>query len=436
MADVLLGDFDPLTYASSTVIDDHADILCALRTDVSTDSLLAHLRSIESFGNRNSHSDTVSSTFGIGAARRWAFAKFQQFSAANEDRLLPAYLQFDMANGPCGDGPGWRNVFAVLPGSDTTDHQVVFIEAHLDSRCADNCDGTCAAAGAEDNGSGTALVLELARVMSRFTFRHSIVFMLTTGEEQGLIGADAMAQYCEDEGVAVKAVLNNDIVGGILCGTTSSAPSCPAEADVDSLQLRIFSSSSSALPHRNLARTVKMFYEEKLMGQVPVPMTISVIGQEDRTGRGGDHIPFRARGYRSIRFTAANEHGDADVDAPGYHDRQHTEDDILGVDTDGDLIVDSLFIDLNYLARNTVINGMSATLLASGPETPTFDLLDEPTGLRVAITNGFGAQEFRIGVRNGSASLDFDAVYRTTATSFLVPGMVAGQGYFVSVVGN
>ncbi len=428
---ILKGQYDPAAYTAPQVIDDHAAMLCEMRWGLNPDSLKAYLVALDGFHTRHSYSDTASATSGIGAARRWCMAKFQQFSAARNDRLRPAYLHFDWPGGSCGDAFDWRNVLAVLPGSDTTDHQLVIIEAHLDSRCAGVCDVTCPAPGMEDNGSGTALVLELARVMSRYTFRHTLVFMLTTGEEQGLVGAEAMAQWCEDQGIAIKGVQNNDIVGGVLCGQTSSAPSCAPPGSVDSLQVRLFSNGSSSAPHRGFARSLKHWYAEKLQTQMAVPMAVSVIAQEDRDGRGGDHIPFRQHGYRSVRFTSANEHGNANVDSVGYTDHQHTSGDVLGVDTDGDQVIDSLFVDLHYLQRNALINGMGAVLLALGPEPPDLTVHDEPTGLRVSITGGFNSA-YRIGVRPSGVSADFAAVYLTTDTSFAVPGLLANHTYYIS----
>ena len=431
------GLHDPAQYAASEVIDDHEVILCELRTAVAADSLKAHLQGLLRFYTRHTRSDTVSETSGIGAARRWIHGKFAEFSAANEDRLIPGYVQFDYQAGAneCGSGAAWKNVLAVLPGSDVSDHRVVLIEAHMDSRCADNCDSTCYAPGAEDNGSGVALVMELARVLTKYTFKHTLVFLLTTGEEHGLLGAEAMATYCTTQNIALKAVQNNDVIGGVLCGATASPPSCSPAGDVDSLQVRLFSSGSTALPHRGFARTIKMYYDEKMSNQVHVPMTISVMNSEDRGERGGDHIPFRIEGFRNVRFTAANEHGDGDPSGPGYADHQHTSDDILGVDTDGDQEVDSFFVDFNYLQRNAVINGTSMTLLALGPETPTFDVLDEPTGLRVVITGNASLPWYRIGVRDNSAATEFEALYRTDETSFPIPGLTAANAYFISVAG-
>lgn len=427
------GLHDPASYAASDVINDHGDIICELRTRISADSLKAHLQRIAGFGTRHTYSDTVSPITGIGAARRWAFGKFEEISAANEGRLIPAYLQFDYANesGGCGNGAGWKNVLAVLPGANVSGHKVVLIEAHFDSRCADNCDPACNAPGAEDNGSGSALVIELARAMSKFTFKHTLVFMLTTGEEHGLLGARAMAQFCVAQGIAINGVLNNDVVGGILCGHTASPPGCTTPDAVDSLQLRIFSHADS----QGFARMMKLSYQEKLRDHVDVPMLVSVMDREDRIGRGGDHIPFREAGFKSIRFTAANEHGDGDPTQEGYDDRQHTSDDLLGVDTDGDLVVDSFFVDFNYLQRNAVINGMGATLMAHGPAIPTYSVLDEPAGLRVVINGGSQWVAYRIGVRSNNTGPDLQAIYRTDQTSLLVPGLQGVHVYYVSVAG-
>lgn len=435
VADVLRGVYDPSLYAANVVVDDHATILCELRTAISPDSLKAHLEAIVGFHNRNTFSDTVSNTHGIGAARRWAFQRFAAISTANDGRLLPAYLGFDYEDPECGTLYGTRNVMAVLPGRSLADSGIVIIEAHMDSRCANNCDTACLAQGADDNGSGCALVLELARVLSRYTFDHTLVFMLTTGEEHGLVGAAALARWCTQQGVPIKGVQNNDVVGGIWCGATSSDPGCEVENEADSLEVRLFSQGTTSKPHRGFARTIKLYYEEKMRDQVPVPMDITVMPMEDRENRGGDHIPFREEGFRNVRFTAAHEHGDANVTDTAYHDRQHTSDDILGVDTDGDLVVDSFFVDFNYLQRNTVINGMTTVLLALGPEPPAFTVNDEPTGLRLDVIPSPELMAWRVGVRQGNTANTFTALYRTDQTSFLVPGLLPTTTYYISMAG-
>ncbi|MBT3646930.1 MAG: M28 family peptidase [Flavobacteriales bacterium] len=368
VTDIVAGDFDEADYEPSNVFDDPHAIAAELTNRINPDSLKSYLEKMSSFETRHTSSDTMSSTRGMGAARTWALNKFDQFSAQNENRLISSYLQFD--ENIC-DVTRHKNIVAVLPGIPDIDsvidpfpHSVVFIEAHFDSRCNTSCDTGCVANGMEDNGSGSALVLELARIMSKYKFKSTILFMLTTGEEQGLNGSNAMAQYCEDNNINVRAVLNNDVIGGITCGETSSPPSCPGLNDIDSTQVRFFSAGIFNSRYKQLTRYVKLQYKEELEEHVKVPMDLTIMNAEDRTGRGGDHIPFRQRGYLAMRFTSANEHGDAGTADTNYHDRQHTSDDILGVDTDNDGDLDSFYVDFNYLARNAAINANAATMLA------------------------------------------------------------------------
>jgi hypothetical protein len=420
---VMLGNYDPAIYAASTIIAHPDSIARGINIRVSPDSLHSYLDVLRTFKNRNTGSDTVSTTKGIGAARRWVYSKFQEFSAQNGSRLIPSYLQFDLLI--CTQSQH-RNVMAILPGSDTSDKSIVIIEGHIDSRCADVCDTACLAEGMEDNGSGTALVMELARVMSKYTFNHTIVFTTVIGEEQGLYGAKAFADYAKQKGIRIRAVLNNDITGGIFCGHTSSQPSCPGYSDIDSTNVRLFSAGSFNSVHKGLARFVKLEYKEMLRPYVRVPMSINIMTDEDRVGRGGDHIPFRQDGFTAIRFTAANENGDANVTSPGYSDRQHTSDDILGLDTNGDGILDSFFVNFNYLARNTVINGNAAAMAAIGPKTPTFNL----TSQLVFIISQTGYPAYRIGLR--TTTNDWDSVFTFSGTFQSIHATHPGT-YFVSV---
>lgn len=263
---VILGNYNPTDYQPTNIVEHPNDILAHLQANISPDSLKAYLFALNDFETRNSGSDTLSETRGIGAARRWVHSKFQQFSDQNEGRLIPSYLQFDQE---ICEMQQHRNVFAVLPGLDDSERSIILIEAHLDSRCAGRCDVDCVARGMEDNGSGTALVIELARVMSQVSFDHTLVFMATTAEEQGLFGAQAFAEYARDKDIEIKAVFNNDIVGGIICGETSSAPSCPGLNHVDSTQVRLFSASGRS---KQLSRFIKLEYLEELEEMVAVPM--------------------------------------------------------------------------------------------------------------------------------------------------------------------
>lgn len=404
---IMLGNYNPASYSASTVLNRPDTISRGILKRVSSDSLKKYMEIMSAFYNRNTGSDTVSQVKGIGAARRWVYSRFQQFSAASENRLIPSYLQFNQ--NICGVNQH-RNIFAVLPGMDTADKRIVIIEGHIDSRCVGSCDTTCLATGMEDNATGTALVMELARVMSKYSYNQTLVFMATIGEEQGLYGANAFATYCQQKNIKLKAVLNNDVIGGVICGATSSAPSCPFLNHIDSTNVRLFSYGSFDSPHKQLARFVKLEYNEMLAAVAPVPMTVHVMTPEDRTGRSGDHIPFRQKGYAAIRFTSANEHGNANVTSGTYADRQHTVGDILGVDTDGDLAIDSFFVDFNYLGRNAVINGNAMGMVALGPKTPDFTITS--TGLTkavVTITQEVQYLNYRVAVR--TTTNDWDTLY-------------------------
>ena len=413
---ILQGNYNPADYAASTVIADMAATTFGIHAEVSPDLLKDYLIRLSEFGTRNTGSDTLSPTRGMGAARRWVFQKFEEFSAQNENRLVVSYLQFDQDI--CGMGQH-RNIFAVLPGSNPTNNGVILIEGHIDSRCSLVCDVACQAEGVEDNATGTALVLELARVMAKYTFENTIVFVATIGEEQGLLGAEAFADYIKNKNIPLRAVLNNDIVGGVICGETSSPPSCPGLNNIDSTGVRLFSQGGSNSLNKQLARFIKLQYRENILPTAAVPMDIRLMSPEDRSGRGGDHIPFREHGYPAMRFTSANEHGDAS-NLPGYTDRQHTSEDILGVDTDGDQVIDSFFVQFNYLARNVVINGAAAAVAARNVPTPvSFTALRSSTGgaglLDVDIDDPANVGIYRIALR--SIALDWDTLYTMTGST-------------------
>ena len=425
---VMMGNYNPATYFATTVINNHDSISMGVNARISPDSLHATLNTLKIFTNRNTGSDTQSSTKGIGAARRWVYSKFQQISSQNENRLIPSYLQFDLSI--CSITQH-RDIFAVLPGTDTTDKSIVIIEGHIDSRDSDVCDTALMALGMEDNGSGTALVLESARVMSRYSYKRTIVFLVTIGEEQGLYGAQAFANYAHATGIKINGVLNNDVIGGIICGHTSSPPSCPGYEEIDSTDVRLFSYGGFNSFHKGLARYIKLEYKERILPHAVVPMTINIMTPEDRTGRGGDHIPFRELNYPAMRFTAENEDGNADVTSATYTDRQHTSRDSIGIDINGDGIIDSFWIDFDYLSRNTIINANAAGMMGIAPMTPDFTLTsNDANNLIVNITAHPEYLNYKVGVR--TTTNDWDSVYSFTGSltdTILVPH----ANYIVSV---
>lgn len=410
VGNILKGSYTPAAYAASSVIDDPGMISAGLVNNISTDSLKSLLVSLRKFQNRNTGSDTVSTTRGIGAARRWAYNKFLQYSAANGGRLRVSYFQFTQT--VCSK-TRHRNVVAVLPGSQTNDKSVILIEAHLDSRCENVCDISCNAFGADDDGSGSALVMELARVLSRYTFKNTLVFSLNIGEEQGLNGSTAFASWLSTNHVMIKAVNNNDVSGNIFCGHTSSAPSCPAFGAIDSIGLRIFSFGGFNSPHKQWARYIKLEYQEQLGSIVPVFTDIRIMTPEDRTGRGGDHQPFRQNGYTAVRLTEANENGNANSSSASYTDRQHSIRDSLGIDRTHDGIEDTLYVNLNYLARNALVNGNSMAMAALSPDTARLQAsVIGGSSVRVSLSSPTVQAAYRVAVR--SATNDWDSVYMIT----------------------
>jgi hypothetical protein len=417
VTNILKGAYTPSVYQAATVITDPNIISAGLVSGLSPDSLKADLFAMKSFQNRNTFSATVSNTRGIGAARRWVYNKFVQYSAVNGNRLRPAYLQFDYTASAAGCGSTSSmnrhyNVLGVLPGTQTTDKSLIIIEGHLDSRNSNNCDVTGNAFGIGDNATGSAMVVELARVMSKYSFKNTIVFMVNTGEEQGTIGAQAFANWLSNNNIPVKAVNNNDVSGGIFCGHTASAPGCPGYGNIDSTDLRLFSFGGFNSPHKQWARYVKLEYKEQLSSLVKVATNIEIMTPEDRTGRGGDHQPFRKAGYTSIRFTQANEDGDAS-NGVGYIDRQHSIRDSLGLDTNGDGIEDVLYVDVDYLARNALVNGNSMAMVALGPDTISLTPAIFSANRVTVKLSPAGSPAYRIAVR--SATNDWDTVYTVTS---------------------
>jgi hypothetical protein len=434
---ILLGNYNPENYTPAVVINHPDSILYGIVNKVSKDTLISYLMKIDSYYNRNTGSDTLSETHGIGAVRRWIHKKYGEYSNQYENRLVVTYLDFDL--NVCGQ-MHHRNVLSILPGLDTTSKEIMVIEGHFDTRCQGVCDTSCYSPGMEDNGSGTVLVMELARIMSRYAFDHTILFASVTGEDQGLYGAKALSTYLKNNNVQIRSVFNNDVIGGIICGQTSSPPSCPGLNAIDSTHVRIFTysyinDSSWNSPHKQLARYIRLHQDERINPLLSTPMTVDIIVYEDRIGRSGDHVPFRQKGYTSLRFCSKNEHGNGTGTPP---DRQHTSDDILGLDTTvpPDGVIDSFFVDPNYLRRNIIMNGVNLGLLAIAPPSPSPEFTLSGDSCIITLHGADTVyKHYRVGMRSRhSGSLYFDTVYTfTNTTQIFIPGIGSEKTRFVSV---
>ncbi len=433
---VLLGNYNPASFQPPVVINDPDSIMYGIITRSSKDTLINYLGKIDSYHNRNSGSDTVSETHGIGAVRRWIYEKMEAYSASCNNRLLVSWMDFNLPI--CGQAHH-RNVFGVLPGLDTTNKEVVLIEAHYDTRCEGLCDTACYSPGMDDNGSGTVLVMELARIMTRYAYDHTIVFALVTAEDQGLYGAKAFSQWIKDNNIRMRAVLNNDVIGGFICGQTASPPGCPGLNNIDSTHVRIFSystynDSTAVSPHKQLARYIRLHQEEQINPLLATPMDIDIIITEDRTGRSGDHIPFRQKGYSAIRFTSRNEHGNGSGTPP---DRQHSVRDILGVDLSipPNGSIDSFFVDPGYLKRNLIMNGVNLGWLALAPPMPQPEWIPCSGGIEILMHGADSVfQHYRVGIRTKrSGTLYFDSVYTFLTNHIVINGLDPNKTYFFSV---
>lgn len=319
------------------------------------------IRKLVSFGTRNSLSDQNDPQRGIGAARDWLFAEFQKAAAQSDGRMTVEKQTFEQAKAARVPQPTMMtNVVATLKGSqaDSAD-RVYVVSGHYDSMCTSPTDAKCDAPGANDDASGTAAVLEMARVMARYKFDATIVFMAVVGEEQGLLGSTYFAEEAKKNNMNIEAMFTNDIVGNSLGGNgvrdrgsvrvfSEGVPSNESPAE-GATRRSVGGENDSA--SRQLARFIKETSERY------VPMKVAMIYRRDRYSRGGDHIPFLERGYAAVRFTEPNEN----------YQHQHQNVRIENGIQYGDL---PQFVDFAYVANVARVNAAALAALASAPARP------------------------------------------------------------------
>jgi|SRR5579871_162948 len=331
-------------------------------SEVNGDSLKSYINKLVGFGTRQTLSTTSDSKRGIGAAREWIISKFKEFAVTNDrmsvelDRwILPADskrvdVNTDMAN-----------ALAILHGTDTADKRVFIISGHMDSRISDVMNRTTDAPGANDDGSGTAAVIESARILSKHSFPATIIFVAVCGEEQGLYGSTHLAERAKQNDWHVEAMLNNDIVGSNNSNETNI---------IDNTKVRVFSEGLPAVDlekkaasirqngwendgaSRQLARYVKEIGERYVAN-----LEVMMIYRNDRFLRGGDHNPFVQNGFTAVRITEMNEN----------YNHQHQDVRVEKNIQYGDL---PEFMDYEYLRKNTALNLSSLANLAKSPALP------------------------------------------------------------------
>lgn len=363
-----LAGLNPVLRAQTTI--DRDPTISAMVREVNPDSLRSYITAMVSFGTRSTISSTTDPHRGIGAARNWVLAKFQSFSAASGGRLS-AWIDTTTynADGKRVSAPiNLGNVVATLKGSDPQDNRIFIISGHLDSRKTDIMDATGDAPGANDDGSGSAAVIECARILSKHAFPATIIFVTVSGEEQGLLGSTYMAGKAKAQNWNIEAVLNNDIIGSNNSNETGI---------INNTQVRVF---SEGLPFyglddkkakmirqlglendgkaRQLARYIKEVGERYVDN-----LQVVMIYRNDRFLRGGDHSPYVENGYSAVRLTEMNEN----------FTRQHQDIRVENGVQYGDLID---YIDFEYLRKNTALNLANLANLAKGPGMPQSAVLE------------------------------------------------------------
>jgi len=249
-------------------------------------------------GTRDSFSSWTDPKRGIGCGRDHAFAQFQKIANDSGGRLQIVVDKFDTQLPRTGEKLHLENIYAILPGSDPTLAKTVFITSgDFDSRPSQTNDPTADAPGADDDSSGTAVAIECARLLSKGTYRATLIFAALSGEEEGLLGAEGMFRYLKANGYTVDGYLDNDIVGA------DPAPGGPHRA-------RVFSGGGPDgvdSPSRELARATE---------EIDGLDNIRMIFRLDRLGRGGDHMPFVRAGLPAVRFTEPQENYDHQHQTP------------------------------------------------------------------------------------------------------------------------
>ncbi|HEY4785045.1 MAG TPA: M28 family peptidase [Bacteroidales bacterium] len=328
---------------------------------VSSDRIRKDVITLANFGTRNTFSDTISNSRGIGAATRWIKQRFDSISAQSNGGLEVFYQNNLVKKGENKRilRDVWvKNVIAIQRGKS---HNYIIVSGDIDSRASDVNNAEIDAPGANDNASGLAGVLEAARILSKYQFNNSIIYAALSGEEQGLFGGEGFAAYVKEKGWHMIGILNNDMIGNIegIDGTIDnrsfrifSEPVPPTETEAERNRRRYMGGEVDGIS-RQLARYVCKMTEVYMPEMKPM-----MIYRLDRFGRGGHHKPFNDAGYAGVRIMEANEN----------YNRQHQDIRIENGINYGDVVSG---VNFGYASKITSINAISLAGLAWAPLSPT-----------------------------------------------------------------
>jgi hypothetical protein len=335
--------------------------LSAMLREIDPDRIKATILKLVSFGTRHTASSQTDPNRGIGAATNWVSGQMQSFAAASGGRMTvqkQTFTQPAASNIP--EPTTITNVIATLRGTASPDRLYV-ITGHLDSRVTDVLNFTSDAPGADDDGSGVAVVLELARVFATHQFPGTLVLATVAGEEQGLYGSAFMAKQLKAAGADVQGMFSNDIVGASQAwdGTRPDphtvrlfVEGIPTAVTPDQIALMQSVGGENDGATHQLARFVTDVAPFALTG-----MNIRVIWRRDRYLRGSDHISFQRQGWPAARLTEPREN----------FNHEHRDVEVINGVQFGDL---PQFVDYNYVARVAKVNGAALWALATNPATP------------------------------------------------------------------
>lgn len=329
---------------------------------VSATRIEKDIRTLAGFGTRNTLSDTVSSTRGIGAARRWI--KSELTSISNDCKnCLDIIEQRTFVKGD----PQSRiktdvvvvNIIAIQKAKRETDRYII-MSGDIDSRASNSTDANTDAPGANDNASGMAGVIEAARVLSKYSFNANIVYVGLSGEEQGLFGGKHLAEKAKNEHWKIIGVLNNDMIGniegvdGVIANNSFrifSEPTPVTESDDERRRRRFYGGEVDGVS-RQLARYVARITSNYMKNLEPI-----LIYRLDRFGRGGHHRPFNDMGFAGIRIMETHEN----------YTRQHQDIREENGIKYGDVVEG---VNFDYAAKLTAVNAIAIASLAWAPEAP------------------------------------------------------------------
>ena len=383
------------------IVGQQADAdLKAILKEVDPARIEGIIRKLASFGTRHTLSSQDDPERGIGAARRWIADEMRRYAEASQGRMtvtVPSYVQGVEERIP--EPTRIWNVVATLRGTDEPQRTYV-VSGHYDSRVTDVMDATSDSPGADDDASGVAIAMELARIMATRRTRATLIFTAVSGEEQGLYGATFLARQLKEQGADVQGMFTNDIVGsdrgddGTQRPTTVRlfAQGTPPSEDEETAEIREVLGGENDSPARQLGRFVV-----ETAGPHVTGVDVRVVYRLDRYLRGGDHRPFLEEGFPAVRFTEPNE------DYAHQHQDVRVED---GVQY-GDL---PRFCDFDYIARVAQVTGAALWSLGTAP--------GMPRDVKVDISELTNSTTLLWSASDDPTVAGYEVVWRPTAAPF------------------